>query len=220
MLFPIAIVSFTYRGCASNHPLALRQPCSLFGRHFQRASSNHYHNNFLPMNAITTSLSMTDDYGNILSGLTEDGDFAILGVNARIINDDDENDNVEMNRQNSNTGTSIGWQGVGNMLFNEPLLNSGNVDIGVGPTNRYRNFRGNQVFPKEVVADPQVREWLMEVLPSLDESEVECYAQGLSTIGFRPQCIEGICLRRSLVRVIRFSRNSISLEEGMCKEIV
>ncbi len=139
------------------------------------------------MNTITTSLSMSDDYGNILSGLTEDGDFAIVGINAHV-NDDDENDNVEINRQNSSTGTSIDWQGVGNMLFNEPLLKSGNGDIGVGPTNRYQNFRGNQVFPKEAVADPQVEEWLMEVMPSLDESEVECYAQGLTTIGFRPQC--------------------------------
>lgn len=130
---------------------------------------------------------MSDDYGE-LSGLTDDGDFAILGINA-YNNENNENENMEPNnRQNPNTGTSIGWQGVGNMLFNEPLLQSGNVDIGVGPTNRYRNFRGNEVLPKELDVDPQVEEWLMEILPSLEESEVECYAQGLLAIGFRPHC--------------------------------
>ena len=176
----IASLPSQYGGISTNH-VALYQSNSLFGQ-------NHYHRHH--HSTTRTSLSMSDDYGN-LSGLTDDGDFAILGINAHNNNDDDddENDTVESNRQLfPNTGTSIGWQGVGNMLFSEPLLKSGNVDIGVGPSNRYRNFRGNEVLPKEEFIDPQVEEWLMEVLPSLDESEVECYAQGLSSIGFRPQC--------------------------------
>lgn len=183
MLAYIAITSFSSQyGGISTHPVALHQSNSLL-------CQNKFHWHLNSSTRTSLSISRSDDYGN-LSGLTDDGDFAILGINAHNNNDDDdENDTVESNRQLfPNTGTSIGWQGVGNMLFNEPLLKSGNVDIGVGPRNRYRNFRGNEVLPKEEFIDPQVEEWLMEVLPSLDESEVECYAQGLSSIGFRPQC--------------------------------
>lgn len=83
-----------------------------------------------------------------------------------------------------NTGMPIGWQGVGNMLFDEGLMRSGRVDLGVGPARRYRDFRGNEVVPK---ADPAVIEWLREALPSLSGSEVDAYAEGLSRAGFRPR---------------------------------
>lgn len=120
-----------------------------------------------------------DDYG-----LTEDGDFAILGVNAEEKRKDDA-DGKDPSIMSSNRGTAIGWQGVGNMLFNEELLKSGRVDMGVGSMNKYRDFRGNEIVPK---VDPIVKEWLLEILPSLTESDTEAYAEGLTNIGFHPQC--------------------------------
>jgi len=118
------------------------------------------------------------------SGLTDDGDFAIPGVNAGEITENESN-KIDTSHASFNTGTSIGWQGVGNMLFNEALLKSGRVDMGVGSANKYRDFRGNEIVPK---VDPLVKAWLMESMPSLNEDDMETYAEGLTTIGFHPQC--------------------------------
>ncbi|KAL9189937.1 hypothetical protein ACHAXT_009612 [Thalassiosira profunda] len=118
-------------------------------------------------------MSTTDDFG-----LTDDGDFAIFGVNA------DENPEEEEPAACKH-GHCIGSQGVGGMLFNEPLLQSGRVDLGAGSENRFRDFRGNDIVPK---VDPTVKEWLLEMLPSLDEGDLAAYAEGLSNLGFNPQC--------------------------------
>jgi hypothetical protein len=126
------------------------------------------------------------------NGLTDDGDFAILGINVSL----DDNNNVDdekimdMHNYNSkndfNTGTLIGSGGVGTMLFNEHLQRSGRVDLGVGATNKYRDFRGNEIVKKD--GHPIVKEWLLELLPNLDIYDVESYAEGLSNIGFDPNC--------------------------------
>lgn len=89
------------------------------------------------------------------NGLTDDGDFAILGINVSL----DDNNNVDdekimdMHNYNSkndfNTGTLIGSGGVGTMLFNEHLQRSGRVDLGVGATNKYRDFCGNEIVRKD-----------------------------------------------------------------------
>lgn len=89
------------------------------------------------------------------SGLTDDEDMS--SANEKV---------TPKSNTSYNTGTSIGSQGVGNMLFNEELLKSGRVDLGVGSTNRYRDFRGNEVIPK---VDPAMKEWLLEIIPTLDE---------------------------------------------------
>ena len=123
-------------------------------------------------------------------GLTDDGDFAILGVNVEEKAEGDDSDGNGPSSTSisgsSNSGTEIGWQGVGNMLFNEELLKSGRVDMGVGATNKYKDFRGNEIVPK---TDPIVKEWLLEILPSLKDSDmIDTYAEGLSNLGFHPQC--------------------------------
>ena len=123
------------------------------------------------------------------SGLTDDGDFAFLGTN--IPGDDDDEKIMDMHNYNSkndfNTGTLIGSGGVGNMLFNEHLQRSGRVDLGVGATNKYRDFCGNEIVRKD--GDPIVKVWLLlELLPNLDIYDVESYAEGLSNIGFDPNC--------------------------------
>eukprot|EP00581_Thalassiosira_minuscula_P018566 CAMPEP_0183733368 /NCGR_PEP_ID=MMETSP0737-20130205/40989_1 /TAXON_ID=385413 /ORGANISM="Thalassiosira miniscula, Strain CCMP1093" /LENGTH=150 /DNA_ID=CAMNT_0025966609 /DNA_START=175 /DNA_END=627 /DNA_ORIENTATION=- len=119
-------------------------------------------------------MSASNDYG-----LTDDGDFA---------NADDRYPSASSttSSSNNNMGTAIGSQGVGNMLFNEALLQSGRVDLGVGPTKRYRDFRGNDVIPK---VDPQVRQWLMETLPALNARDLQDYAEGLTKLGFLPSML-------------------------------
>ena len=126
------------------------------------------------------------------NGLTDDGDFAILGINVSLDDDNDDNDGekINLNNYNSknefNTGTLINSGGVGNMLFNEHLQRSGRVDLGVGAINKYRDFRGNEIVKKD--GNPIVKEWLLELLPNLDIYDVETYAEGLTSIGFDPNC--------------------------------
>ena len=72
------------------------------------------------------------------------------------------------------------------MLFNEHLQRSGRVDLGVGATNKYRDFHGNEIVKKD--GNPIVKEWLLELLPNLDMYDVETYAEGLTSIGFDPNC--------------------------------
>ena len=133
---------------------------------------------------VSSPLCMSSNFNNdMMSGLTDDGDFAILGVNALEQTEEDDNNSSSIN--NINTGTSIGFEGVGSMLFNEELIKSGRVDIGVGSSNTYKDFRGNEIIPK---IDPAVKQWLVYVLPSLDENDVERYAEGLTSIGFHPEC--------------------------------
>ena len=125
-------------------------------------------------------MSSTDDFG-----LTDDGDFAIFGVNADENPEEEESAAVPSIFDSVNTGTAIGSQGVGGMHFNEPMLQSGRVDLGAGSDNRFRDFRGNAIVPK---VDPTVKEWLLETLPSLEEDDLAAYADGLSNLGFNPQC--------------------------------
>lgn len=127
------------------------------------------------------------------SGLTDDGDFAILGINLPVDDGDDgvaekimDIHNYYNSKNDFNTGTLIGSGGVGDMLFNEQLQRSGRVDLGVGATNKYRDFRGNEIIKKD--GDPVIKEWLLELLPNLDIYDVELYAEGLTNIGFDLNC--------------------------------
>ena len=132
---------------------------------------------------VSSPLCMSSNFNNdMMSGLTDDGDFAILGVNS---SEQTEEDTSISSINNINTGTSIGFEGVGSMLFNEELIKSGRVDIGVGSSNTYKDFRGNEIIPK---IDPEVKQWLVDVLPSLDENDREKYSEGLTGIGFNPEC--------------------------------
>ena len=120
--------------------------------------------------------AFADDYG-----LTDDGDFAIFGVNAEEAPPRPDDGDAPA----PSAGTAIGWQGVGHRLFDEALLRSGRGDLGVGATNTHRDVRGNHLVPK---SDPVVSEWLAAQLPSLQDAERATYAEGLTGLGFRPQC--------------------------------
>ncbi len=82
---------------------------------------------------------------------------------------------------------SIGWRGMGNMLFDKLLMRRGRVDLGTGANKRYSDFYGNVVVPRTPV-DPSVRGWLRGALPSLDAYDLKAYALGLLNISFHPSC--------------------------------
>jgi hypothetical protein len=42
-------------------------------------------------------------------------------------------------------GTAISAENVGSMLFNEDILSSGRGDVRVGPTGRWKDFKGNEI---------------------------------------------------------------------------
>lgn len=109
------------------------------------------------------------------------------GLNVLTENGDENGANTNNNNANNiNMGTSIGWQGVGNMLFNEELQKSGRVDLGVGTSNTYKDFRGNDIVTK---IDPVVKQWLFDTLPSLDENDdLDLYSERLTKLGFHPEC--------------------------------
>ncbi|KAL7538661.1 hypothetical protein ACHAWF_006169 [Thalassiosira exigua] len=189
--------------------LSLAPPRSPFRRLRRRPSS-------VPSPRAARLVSLSSSYPD---GLTDDGDFAVFGINASEDDDEEEEETggggllgggmlgggslgggmlgggglgggaAGLNAPQSNTGTPIGSQGVGGMLFDEELQRSGRVDLGVGPSNRYRDFRGNEVVPK---VDPEVRSWLLETLPSLGSEGngelLESYARRLTELGFHPSC--------------------------------
>ncbi len=92
---------------------------------------SHHHRRSSPSSLPTstpTSIYQSDGYG-YGSGLTDDGDFAILGINASSDDDEDDDESGEGRelRKEFDRGSSIGSLGVGNMLFDESLLRSGRV---------------------------------------------------------------------------------------------
>ena len=38
-----------------------------------------------------------------------------------------------------------------------------------------------------------MKEWMLEVLPSLEQSDVQAYAEGLTNIGFNPTTLTSLC---------------------------
>ena len=115
------------------------------------------------------------------------------GVNnaSEEIVDNGASSNNNKNTNDINMGTTIGWQGVGNMLFNEELQKSGRVDLGVGSSNTYKDFRGNDIVPK---IDPAVKQWLFDTLPSLDKNDdLELYSEQLTRLGFHPDECPSMC---------------------------
>ena len=50
-------------------------------------------------------------------------------------------------------GTTIGAQNVGEMLFNKELLKSGRGDVRVGSSKRWKDFRGNEIVPDNIITE-------------------------------------------------------------------
>ena len=81
--------------------------------------------------------------------------FRRMRVGSHVTGDNVSNDHYTLRPKRGNderrsffTGTSIGPQNVGQMLFNEDLLKSGRGDLGVGSKNQWRDFRGMEYVAK------------------------------------------------------------------------
>jgi len=150
-------------------------------------------------------------------GLTDDGDFAILGVNAYDSSDDDNND--------SSIGQSVGdlsslLAGTTFAGLNEsPTVNQtptttsndaifgridtsstknmdgkrGNVIGEIGEQSQLQQQQQQQPYKRSRSADEavlaEIKEWLLSIIPTLNQQDVDLYTRGLNEIGFHPACV-------------------------------
>ena len=148
-------------------------------------------------------------------GLTDDGDFAILGVNAYDSSDDDNND--------SSIGQSVGdlsvllagttFSGLNESpTVNQTPTTSNNAVVGqIDTTSSTKNMdgkRGNvigeigeqsqlqqqhqQPYTKRIADEAtlsEIKEWLLSIIPTLNQQDVDLYTRGLNAIGFHPACV-------------------------------
>ena len=158
-------------------------------------------------------------------GLTDDGDFAILGLNAYDSSDDDNND--------SSIGQSVGdlsallagttFSGlnespttVTSTAVSQTPTTSNNAIFGRIDTSSTKNMdgkRGNvigeigeqqsggnlqlqqqQSYNKGIssadeAALSEIKEWLLSIIPTLNQQDVDLYTRGLIEIGFHPACV-------------------------------
>jgi hypothetical protein len=128
-------------------------------------------------------------------GLTADGDFAIFGINYH--------DTASL--QNNNKDTNASENPLGGFLLQQLtggasslVGTSSNVPISspMEHFNRVPSSGSSNQMPlssSSTDIDPfqleEMEEWLLEVIPTLKEADLELYARGLLSIGFDPDCI-------------------------------
>ncbi|KAL7486431.1 hypothetical protein ACHAW6_015489 [Cyclotella cf. meneghiniana] len=139
-------------------------------------------------------------------GLTDDGDFAIIGVN--MVDPDEEDsdktnndgqtlggdisarltgtlyDGKTLNKKSFSSGTPIDWQNVGSYSGASSVGSS--YQGSVGP-NHMRHENRNFALDDEDLRE--IKEWLLEIIPTLSRGDVDKYSIGLSNIGFNPKCV-------------------------------
>jgi hypothetical protein len=167
-------------------------------------------------------------------GLTEDGDFAMLGINAYESGDDD----------NSSTGQSVGELSsiLAGTIFSglneeapkqsfEPTVSNAAISRNNVPNNLgYTSSLSDAIFGRldssiigmtdakrgSVIGDnvgersgntqqqnqytrsgssvdetalSEIKEWLLSIIPALNQQDAESYSRGLDAIGFNPGCV-------------------------------
>jgi hypothetical protein len=131
-------------------------------------------------------------------GLTDDGDFAILGINACDSSDDDNND--------SSIGQSVGdlssllagttFAGLNESpAVSQTLVVDGKRGNVIGEIGEQRQLQQQQQQPyknngsadKAVLSE--IKEWLLSIIPTLNQQDVDLYTRGLNEIGFHPACV-------------------------------
>lgn len=179
--------------------------------------------NGAPFMPILSQLHMSNDP---FYGLTEDGDFAILGINAH--DDSDEN-----NSRSTRTGQSVGdlsslLSGVMFSGLNDPSTQfsrrttATSMTVSSAPVNNAifgrldsTSFSGSdakgdiligEIGERSDNSQPQlvqsrrsssvdeatiseIKEWLLSIIPALNDHDVEYYSTGLNKIGFSPNCV-------------------------------
>ncbi|KAL3799747.1 hypothetical protein HJC23_010397 [Cyclotella cryptica] len=139
-------------------------------------------------------------------GLTDDGDFAILGVN---MEDPDEEESDKTNNigqalggdisalltgtifdgkpsniKSYSTGTPIDWQNVG--AYSDVSSAGSSPQSFTVPDGMRRD---NVNFSQDDEALKEIKELLLEIIPTLSPGDTDNYSIGLSNIGFHPKCV-------------------------------
>lgn len=125
-------------------------------------------------------------------GLTDDGDFAILGVNMQ-----DPDEDVD---DTSSLGQSL--DGDISSLLTGTIFDGATKEISIstspsqrinGSTQQASNHQGTvdnkTTFNIDEEAQAEIMEYLMEIMPTVSEDDIEQYSVGLSNIGFHPKCV-------------------------------
>ncbi len=155
-------------------------------------------------------------------GLTDDGDFAIIGVNAYDSSDDDSNDSSIDQSVGDLSSLLVGTTFAGlnaspttatSTAVSQTPTTSNNAVFGqIDTTSSTKNMdgkRGNvigeigeqrqlqpqqqQPYKRSSIADEsalsEIKEWLLSIIPTLNQQDVDLYTRGLNEIGFHPACV-------------------------------
>ncbi len=181
-----------------------------------RSSCLRLHNNFDPF-----------------YGLTEDGDFAILGVNAYESGGGDDNSSTGQSVGDLSsilagtsfsglneaptrspglaaTNTAVSRNSIPNNLGSTSSINDaifGRLDssmigmmdakrisvIGDNMGERSGNTQQQNQYTRSSSVDEttlsEIKEWLLSIIPALNQQDAESYSRGLDAIGFNPGCV-------------------------------
>ena len=124
-------------------------------------------------------------------GLTDDGDFAILGVNMKDPDDDDDDD-ATIFSQSINGGFSSMAVGT---IFDQTSSQATIAPVSQTISSDYHitSSKGNRPdvtkFSINEEIKGEIREYLMEVMPTISQDDVESYSIRLGEIGFSPTCV-------------------------------
>jgi hypothetical protein len=129
---------------------------------------------------------------NIGYGLTDDGDFAILGVNMQDPDEDDDATAPPTSGQSLDgtflTGTIFdGANGSANTDSDTVVTET--LEQGAERTNVSGKKSPNQpTFTTDKETQAEISEYLMEIMPTISKHDIETYSIQLGNIGFHPKC--------------------------------
>jgi hypothetical protein len=137
-------------------------------------------------------------------GLTDDGDFAILGVNMQDNVDDDDNDTNPLTSSSGQdsldmasflTGTIFdnGAKSVGKSVDTVAVTESNNSLDRDTLRNTSQKIRSQRTINPQTQAD--IAEYLTQIMPIISKDEIEQYSIELDHIGFHPNCVSACELK-------------------------
>ena len=161
---------------------------------------------------------------NSFLGLTDDGDFAMFGINIDEITTDTNLDDDKISIKGDNAGTvrpppspssGLGFGSdvsLNNALFGRltaandmtktlaqsiTLLDD-NIPTPSSPDSaidKTQNDNDSSNYVTDEESLSDIEDWLLSIIPSLNANDVRAYASGLDKIGFNPNCITQCELR-------------------------
>jgi hypothetical protein len=118
-----------------------------------------------------------------LQGLTDDGDFALLGINI----DDAQSSSSPRDASGSTTDSSLLQSLLGGVSKSSeaPILQQSTPPPVVVTPTQSSFPRTHNVHLEQL---ERLEGWLLDMIPTLHPGDVEHYAAGLAEIGFDPEC--------------------------------